>query len=312
MREHHLKAGASTCHWGYFDAELPPVLTVASGARVTIDTVNGGPEILPPPGFKVLPEHLDVHANCERQLPGHILTGPVAITGAEPGDTLEVRIIAIKLLQDWGYNFIRPLAGALQQDFDARYDLNIPLDTARQIARLPWGVDLPLRPFFGVMGVSPPPHWKRITSLIPRAHGGNLDNKELVQGASLFLPVFVAGGMFSCGDGHAVQGDGEVNVTAIETALQGTFEFILHKGSKLALPRAETPLHYITMGMDPDLDICAKSALRDMIALIVSKAGLSRENAYVLCSLAADLRITQMVNGSNGVHCMILKSAVHG
>lgn len=310
MAHHRLKSGVETCHWGFFDAALKPVLTIASGDRVTVETISGGPDVLPGPGFHVPPELLEVHAKSERMLPGHILTGPIAVEGAEPGDALEVRVLEVKFRQDWGYNFIKPLAGTLPDDFPERYDTNIPLDLDANVAKLPWGLDLPLAPFFGVMGVAPPPGWGRITSLIPRAHGGNLDNKELGAGATLFLPVFVSGAMFSCGDGHGAQGDGEVNVTAIETALEGTFELHLRKGAGLAYPRAETPSHYITMGMDPDLDQCVVRALREMIALLGEIGGLKREDAYTLCSLAADLRVTQTVNGSKGVHCMIAKALV--
>jgi acetamidase/formamidase len=245
-------------------------------------------------------------------VPGHILTGPVAITGAEPGDVLEVEILDVRLRQDWGYNLIRPLAGTLPDDFHEPRLLNIPLDQTRMVGRLPWGLDLPLAPFFGVMGVAPPPAWGRITSLIPRAMGGNLDNKELRPGAKLYLPVFVPGALFSCGDGHGVQGDGEVCVTAIETALQGRFKLTLRRDLRLDYPRAETPTHYMTMAMDPDLDQCVVRALRDMIALLGEKRNLSREDAYTLCSLAADLRVTQTVNGSKGIHCMIAKTVVHG
>jgi acetamidase/formamidase len=312
VAHHHLKSGVETCHWGFFDAALPPVLTVESGDSVTFETISGGPDVLPPAGFHVLPELLEVHARSERMVPGHILTGPVAIEGAMPGDVLEVRVRDIALRQDWGYNFIRPLAGTLQEDFPTPYQINIPLDRDADVARLPWGLDLPLAPFFGVMGVAPPPAWGRITSIIPRAHGGNIDNKELVAGTTLYLPVFVEGAMFSCGDGHGAQGDGEVNVTAIETALEGTFEFLVRKDLGFAYPRAETPGHYITIGMDPDLDQCAVRALREMIVLLAEKAGLKKEEAYTLCSLAADLRITQTVNGSKGVHCMIARSLVDG
>ena len=145
---------------------------------------------------------------------------------------------------------------------------------------------------------------------MPRAFGGNIDNKELVAGTTLFLPVFVDGGLFSCGDGHGAQGDGEVCVTAIETALQGTFTFILHKDMGFTVPRARTPTHHITMFMHPDLDRCAEEALREMIRLICGISDLTREDAYMLCSLAADLRITQTVNGSKGVHCMLAKQLI--
>jgi acetamidase/formamidase len=312
MAHHVLKSSVETCHWGYFDAAIAPVLTVASGDTVTIETISGGPDVVPPPPFHVPPELREVHARSERMLPGHILTGPVAVAGARPGHVLEVRIKDVKLRQDWGYNVIGPLKGTLQDDFHAHRRINIPLDAKRNVGRMPWGVDLPLAPFFGVMGVAPPPAWGRITSLVPRAMGGNLDNKELRPGARLFLPVFNGGALFSCGDGHGVQGDGEVCITAIETALEGTFELIVREDLTFTYPRAETPTHYMTMGMDPDLDQCVVMALRDMIRLLGEVAGLSREDAYTLCSLAADLRVTQTVNGAKGIHCMILKTAVHG
>ena len=312
MMHHHLQASAETCHWGFFDAARKPSLTIDSGDRVTIDTLTGAPEVVPKAGFYVPPELADVHARAERFAGGaHILTGPVAIRGAKPGNVLEVRILDVKLRQDWGFNVIRPLAGTLQDDFHEMRLMHIPLDRERNIGRLPWGLELPLAPFFGIMGVAPPPAWGRITSIVPRAHGGNLDNKELVTGATLYLPVFVDGAMFSCGDGHGAQGDGEVCVTAIETALQGTFEFILRDDVRLSYPRAETPKHYITMGMDPDLDQCAVIALRDMIKLICERSNLSKEDAYTLCSLAADLHVTQTVNGSKGIHVMLEKSLLH-
>lgn len=304
---HHLVASVQTCHWGSFDAALPPALRVDSGDRLTVDAVSGGPEVLPPEGFHVPPELLEIHARSARHLPGHILTGPVSVTGAEPGDTLEVRILDVRLRQDWGYNIIRPLAGTLPSEFDAHRLIHIPLDSGRMTGRMPWGLDLPLRPFFGIMGVAPPAHWGRISSIVPRAHGGNLDNKELRPGSSLFLPVHVPGALFSCGDGHAAQGDGEVCTTAIETALQGCFELVLHKRTGLTYPRAETPTHLITMGMDPDLDQCLAMALRDMIALLGERAGLSREDAYTLCSVAVDFRVTQTVNVNRGVHAMLPK-----
>ena len=309
MTMHRLLASVETCHWGQFDACLSPVLTLRSGDTLVVDSVSGGPEVLPPAGFHVPPELMDIHARLPRPVPGHILTGPVAVEGAEPGDTLEVRIVDVQLRQDWGYNVIRPLAGTIPEDFNERMRLlHIPLDAAHQTGRLPWGLDLPLHPFFGVMGVAPPPQWGRISTIQPRAHGGNLDNKELRPGASLYLPVHVPGALFSCGDGHAAQGDGEVCTTAIETALQGTFELVLHKTTGLSYPRAETPTHWITMGMDPDLDRCVEMALRDMIVLLGRLRGLSREDAYTLCSLAVDFRVTQTVNGHKGVHAMLAKS----
>jgi acetamidase/formamidase len=306
---HHLKASAENCHWGFFDAARGPVLTIESGDRVTIDTLSGAPDFVPKSGFHVPPELADVHARAERFTAGpHILTGPIEIKGAKPGHVLEVRILDVKLRQDWGFNLIRPLAGTLQDDFHETRLIHIPLDAARNVGQLPWGLELPLAPFFGIMGVAPPPAWGRINSAVPRAHGGNLDNKELVAGTTLYLPVLTEGAMFSCGDGHGAQGDGEVCVTAIETALQGTFELVLREDLSFTYPRAETSTHYITMGMDPDLDQCVVMALRDMLRLICERTNLSKEDAYTLCSLAADLHVTQTVNGSKGIHVMLAKS----
>jgi acetamidase/formamidase len=230
------------------------------------------------------------------------------VRGAEPGDVLEVRIRQVVLRQDWGWNLIQPLLGTLPDDFPELRRTFLPLDRERMEARLPWGSALPLRPFFGIMACAPPPGWGRITSVIPRAHGGNMDNKELVAGTTLYLPVFVPGAGFCVGDGHGAQGDGEVCLTAIETALTGTFEIHLRKDLSLTLPRAETPTHHVTMGFDPDLDDAAAMALRDMIRLITERTGLSREDAYMLCSLAADLRVTQTVDVNKGIHVMLEKA----
>ena len=311
-QNHELNAGPETVHWGIFDASLSPVLEVESGDTVTLHCISGTPEILPHGKFDILPEHLEVHERVQPEAVGHIMTGPVAIKGAMPGDVLEVRILDIKLRQDWGWNAIRPLLGALPDEFPDTRLLHIPLDRERMVAELPWGVDLPLNPFFGVLGVAPPPAWGRITSIIPRQHGGNMDIKDLMPGTTLYLPVFNPGAQFSAGDGHAAQGDGEVCVTAIETCLTGTFELHLRKDMTLNSPRAETPTHYITMAFDPDLDEAAKQALRFMLALIQEKANLSKEDAYTLCSIAADLHVSQIVNQHKGVHIMLAKSALHG
>ncbi|TMM54159.1 acetamidase/formamidase family protein [Sulfitobacter sabulilitoris] len=308
MSDTPLLASPETCHWGYFDASMSPVRTVRSGDEIVIETVSGGPDMMPGDGFHIPPELLEIHAAGVPAMPGHILTGPVAVEGAEPGDVLQIDILDIALKQDWGYNMIRPLAGTLPYDFDTRRRVILPLDAARGVATMPWGLELPLAPFFGVMGVAPPPGWGRISTIEPRSHGGNIDNKELVAGSTLYLPVHVAGALFSCGDGHGAQGDGEVCVTAIETALRGRFRLSLRRDLALDYPQAETPAHVITMGMDPDLDRCVEMALRDMIALIVARTGLSREDAYMLCSLAGDLRVTQTVNGCKGIHMMMAKS----
>jgi acetamidase/formamidase len=307
---HHLSSSPETVHWGWFDAALPHVLTIASGDRITIDSLSGGPANLPGEGFGVPPELLQVHAKSQRRLPGHILTGPVAVQGAQPGDVLEVRIIDVTLRQDWGYTFVRPLAGALPNEVEAFEQIISRLDREKKVGLLPWGLEIALRPFFGVMGVAPPPAWGSISSIQPRAHGGNLDIKELVPGSTLYLPVFSEGAGFSVGDGHAVQGDGEICTTAIETALTGTFELHVRKDLRLDYPAAETPSHLVTMGMDPDLDTAARDALRRMIDRVTQETGLSRARAMMLMSLVADVRVSQLVNEHKGIHVMMPKSAL--
>jgi acetamidase/formamidase len=309
MTQHRLDASPGTVHWGYFDAALKPVLTIDSGDSVTISTVSGLPDQLPPDRRAVtIPDALPaIHAQVERKHGPHICTGPVAIRGAKTGDTLEVRIKSVALHYDWGFNMIRPGAGALPDDFTQGRVIHIGLDAQRMIGHLPFGTDIPLRPFFGVMGVAPSPEAGSVSSVPPGRHGGNIDNKELVAGTVLYLPVHTDGALFSAGDGHGAQGDGEVCLTAIETGLVGTFELHLHPGRRLDWPYAETETHLITMAFDPDLDACVTIALREMIAAICARTGLSREDAYTLCSLAADLRVTQVVNGSKGVHAMLEK-----
>jgi acetamidase/formamidase len=313
MTTHHrLHASPETIHWGFFDAALKPVMRVASGDRVTIESISGSAGESGKDGFALLPEHAQVLAKCTPRMGPHIITGPVWVEGAEPGDTLEVRIESVELRQNWGYNAVRPLRGGLPEDFRTLQIINIPIDLAKQEARLPWGVTVPLRPFFGIMAVAPAPELGMISSVEPREFGGNIDNKELVAGTTLYLPVQVPGALFSVGDGHAVQGDGEVCLTALETAMRGTFQLIVHKRTGLKFPRATTPTHHIAMGMDPDLDDAAKQALREMIAWLGELKGWKPIDAYVTCSLACDLHVTQIVDGNKGVHAMFPRALLGG
>ncbi len=304
MSTHHtLGATPETIHWGHFSATLPPVMRVQSGDRITIDTLSGSREEAKQ-AKNVLAQHTAIIDTCKPQMGPHIITGPVWVEGAEPGDTLEVRIETIDFRQDWGYNSVRPLRGGLPEDFRTLQILNIPIDIKKREALLPWGLTVPLKPFFGIMAVAPRPEYGMVSSVEPREYGGNMDNKELTAGSTLLLPVQVPGALFSVGDGHGVQGDGEVCLTALETALQGTFTLILHKATGLRFPRAVTPTHYIAMGMDQDLDDAAKQALREMIAWLVELKGWKPLDAYVSCSLACDLHVTQIVDGNKGVHAM--------
>lgn len=311
MIHHRLASSPETCHWGIFDATLPPVLTIASGDTVTVETISGGPDVMPSAPYEVLPELRAVHARVPRG-PGHILTGPIRIEGAQIGDVLEIKVEAVEPRQDWGWMCIRPLRGTLPEDFPEFHLAHHKIDKAANVTRLPWGMTVPLAPFFGVMGVAPPKAWGRIDTIVPRDHGGNIDLKEMTAGSTLYLPVWVEGANFSVGDGHGVQGDGEVCLTALETALTGTFTLTVRKDLKFKFPRAETPTHLITLGLNEDLDDAAKQALREMITLIRERTNITAEEAYMLCSLAVDLRVTQTVDGNKGIHAMLRKSLLAG
>jgi acetamidase/formamidase len=309
MAEHELFPSSANVHWGFFDGTLEPVLTIASGDIVTVHSLSGGPDLLPPAelGATVGPEYADVHAHAVRGPGPHILTGPIAVEDAEAGDALRVDILDVRLRCNWGYNVVRPGAGALPDDIKESRNIHLPIDLARRIVHTPWGFDIPAAPFFGVMGNAPPRDWGQQTSIVPRAFGGNIDNKMLTAGSVLYLPVFEPGGLFSAGDGHAAQGDGEVCVTAVETGLTGVFRINLVKNANLSLPLAETPTHHITMGFDEDLDKASEIALRQMIDWIVANGKWSFEDAYRVCSLVAELRITQVVNRAKGAHMMLPK-----
>lgn len=308
-RTHRLDPTPETVHWGYFDATIPARLEVDSGDTVIVDTVSGWMEVAPDPGL-YRPEHRTIIDTLKPVMGPHILTGPIAVRGAQPGDTLEVRIRAIELTADWGWNVMRPLRGTLPEDFPVFQRRVIPIDRRAMTAKLDWGPTIPLRPFFGILATAPRPEYGRLSTVEPREFGGNVDCKEFVAGSSLFLPVFVPGANFSAGDGHAVQGDGEVDLTALETCLKGTFELVVHKGMKLAMPRAITPTHYISIGLDWDLDDAAKQALRGMIAWLVEMKGWKPAEAYVFCSLACDLHVTQLVDGIKGIHAMVRKELI--
>ena len=313
QRAHHnLPAGVGSVHRGVFAAAIPPVLTIASGDTVEVTTLSGNADDLPAAGsgFTVLPEHRNVLEKVAAGEGPHLMTGPIAVAGAEPGDELVVDILAVALNHDWGWNLIAPGKGTLPEDFPNMRRIHVAIDRARGVVTMPWGLELKAAPFFGIIGVAPAPADGRRTSVVPRAFGGNIDNKNLGAGATLHLPVLAAGALLSVGDGHALQGDGEVCLTAIETGLRGTLRVSVAKGTGIVQPWAETPTHYITMGFDPDLDQAARIALRDMIRLAQRVGGLGAEDAYTLCSIAADLHVTQLVNISKGVHVMLAKQAL--
>ena len=313
QQTYQLKPTPKTVAWGYYDASTPPVLRIKSGDTVEIQTlITSTPTRLEGAGVKpadVEQSLRDIVKEVTNKGPGgHILTGPIFIEGAEPGDVLEVRIQSIKLAIPYAYNAFSPGRGFLPEDFPYARMRIIPLDEKRMVAHFADGIEIPLRPFFGSIGVAPPEVSGRISSAPPWIHAGNLDNKELVAGTTLFIPVHARGALFLAGDGHAGQGNGEVDITAMETSLIGTFQLIVRKDMHLRWPRAETPTHYITMGLHEDLNEATKMALREMIDFLVTEKHLTREDAYMLSSVAADLDITQLVDGNKGVHAMIPKS----
>jgi len=310
VKTHVLRSTPETVHWGYLDGSLPPVLSIDSGDRVVIECVTGNPEWMPPAsaGLQVLPEITLIHATVARGTGAHILTGPIFVKDAKVGDVLEVRILDIALRQDWGFNLFRAYMGTVPEDFPYSRLIHVKLDQASNMAIMPSGLKVPMAPFFGQLAVAPPKANGRQNSKEPREFGGNLDCKDLTAGSTIYLPVWNDGALFSTGDGHAAQGHGEVNGTAIETSLKGTFEFVVRKDLGWRLPRAETATHLIAFGLDADLDDAARQALKQMIDWIVALTGIPKDEAYALCSFAADLHVTQTVNNVKGVHAMIAKS----
>jgi acetamidase/formamidase len=309
---HVLKPTPKTVVWGYYDAASKPVLKIKSGDTVQVQTLlAGSPQRLEEaflPAAEVEQSLRDIFNEVKDKGPGgHILTGPIWIEGAEPGDTLEVRVKEVKLAINYGYTGFVAKRGFLPEDFDRTRTRIIRLDEKRMVGQFGKGIEIPLRPFFGCMGVAPPASAGRISSGPPGVHAGNLDNKELVAGTKLFIPVHVPGALFAVGDGHAAQGNGEVCLTAIETSLRGTFEFVVRKDLKLRLPRAETPSHYIVMGLDKDLTKATKLAVREAIDFLVTQKDLGADEAYMLTSVSVDFCITQLVDGTLGVHGMIPK-----
>jgi acetamidase/formamidase len=310
-----LTAAPGTVAWGNYDASRAPVLRIHSGDTVVFRTLlTNSPSGLEKAGVKpgdveqALRDVFDKVPQSDRGPGGHILNGPVTIDGAEPGDTLEIRIRKIELAIPYAYNGFRYGAGILTDDFPYSRIKIIPLDKDRMVAHFAPGIEIPLHPFFGSMGVAPPPNFGRYDSTPPTVIGGNMDNKELVEGTTLYLPVFNRGALFEIGDGHAGQGNGEVDVTAMETSLIGTLQFVVRKDIHIANPRAETPTAYISMGFDDDLSIAAHKAVRNMVDFLVDEKHMTRDDAYMLTSVAGDVDVTEVVDRNKGVHVILPKA----
>lgn len=312
-RVHELPLRPANVHWGYYDSRVPPALRIASGERVRIETmVAGGLQRLRLAGAREdeIPEALKaVEAGVTERGPGvHPMTGTIYVEGAEPGDTLEVRIQGIEFLHPFGVVAHTPGLGTIPNAYPYSFLRLVRWQPGADRAEFKPGVTMPIAPFFGSIGVAPPPIAGRISSRPPGWHGGNLDNKDLVTGTTLYLPVHVSGALLSVGDGHAMQGHGEVIGTAVETSLRGTFEVHVRKGRKIMWPRAETPTHFISMGINEDLDVAAQIATQEMIDFLVAEKGFTREEAYVFTSIAVDLHVTQTVDLTKGVHASVAKS----
>jgi acetamidase/formamidase len=317
-RTHRLEATPSTVVYGYYWSEAKPALHIDSGDIIDVDTLltntpaglekAGMPESRIQPSLKTIVDEV----TGDRKGPGgHILTGPVYVEGAEPGDVLEVKILSIQLAIDYGYNGCK---GFMPENCEPDTPIKIiALDRSRMTAEFSPGIVLPLHPFFGSMGVAPAPEAGRVSSNPPGRHAGNLDNRELVAGSTLYIPVFTRGALFEIGDGHAAQGDGEVDQTAIETSLRGRLQLTVRKDMKLTWPRAETTGDYISMAADPDLTVATREAIQEMIDFLVARKKLTRHQAYQLVSLAGNVAVTQLVDKPNyGVHVRMPKSIFIG
>ena len=317
---HELKASPTNVHIGHFSAAIKPAIAINSGDLVVLEgPTHVEPDLVERSGVVPPSDIADYHRAIYREVKDrgpsvHVLVGPIYVNGAEPGDVLEVRILEVELASNYGVNRFRPDAGTLPGEFAEPWARVIRIDREKKTAEVARGVVVPVnRPFFGTMGVAPDPSLGRISSGPPGAHTGNLDNKDLGAGATLYMPIHAMGALFSAGDGHAAQGHGEVDLTAIETGLRGRFQFFVRKDMKLKWPRAENSNHWIVMGLHQDLNEAMKIAVRETIDFIVGKfPHLTRQEAYMIASVAVDYHVTQVVDGTKGIHGMIPKGIFAG
>jgi len=334
-----------TVTWGWFPIDRPPVLTIQSGDTVRIDTLShaGATQDEEPDTFlrafgveseEILQDVRDFWASrSDRPREGrsvHVITGPIYIDGAEPGDMLEVRILEVTTRVPYGVNNTGPTSGVFGGSYPGARPDDAPLDMprtrhlirtatveGREVALFSPDIHVPLAPFMGVMAVAPADlvvGQPGVTvsgvqsSRPPGPFGGNMDVKDLTAGTTLYLPVFQPGARFYVGDPHSAQGDGEVSGTAIEQSLSGVFNFTLHKGRSIAAPRAETATHYIMMGIDLDLDRALRMAVREVVNFLVEEKGLTPDKAFSLASIAVDFHVAEAVDLTQLVSGKIPKS----
>jgi acetamidase/formamidase len=320
--DHHLRATVDTVVLGYYAAEAKPVLTIKSGERVKVDTVSlfGIPDD-PEPFFRENNVPLDSEAvqdiiamKAEAKKRGITLkgplTGPIAVEGAEPGDMLEVRVLSLKFRADYGVNGARPNGTGPLGDITPRpWQKVYRIDIDRNRALFSPTIEMPLQPHLGQMGVAPPEAMGRLPSGPPTMiHGGNFDLREITVGSSLYLPVSVKGALFTTGDPHALQGNGEVTGTTIECNIEGVLQFIVHKGVSLKAPRIETPTHYIVVGIADELDGAMRTATLEAQQFLKEKEGMDFFTSYSFISLGADFCITRALKPGQMIHVLIPKS----
>jgi acetamidase/formamidase len=334
---HHLPATPETVHWGYFDGTLTPKLTIRSGDIVELETLThragDAPDLLMDDGVR------RVYQEVRDRGPGpHIMTGPIAVQGAEPGDTLEVRVLGLHPRLLYGSN-MASRAGLLYEHLGkrqratvfefgtnltlacAKFAFEVPAvasgpgsiiepGTARRVPALQ-GVAVPLRPHLGTGGVAPDMPG-RFSSVPPGRWGGNIDNWRFGAGTAMYYPVLVSGALYSAGDPHMAQGDGEISGTAIEASLHVTLQFVLHKDFPLRTQLLVTPTHWMVHAYHEDLNQAMHQAALEMLDFLTTHQGLSAEDAYALMSVAADFMVTQVVDQRRGVHAALAKSVFVG
>jgi acetamidase/formamidase len=316
---HVVESSDKTVHLGVYDTTLPPILTIDSGDTLSFPNTWSHFMNQMQPGVSI-----DKLADLRKSNPGrgpHSIIGPVAVNGAEAGDVLEVRYKRVTPFS-WGAVFNNPGSlgtGLLAADFPQGQVKYLDLDLKKMNAQFAPNINVPLKPFPGTLGVAPPdgyfpPLSPGVTNSVPPGpHAGNVDLSELCEGASLFIPVWKPGALIYTGDAHAVQGDGEISLTALETRFQELrIQVVLHKQKKFEWPIAETPSHWIILGMDKDLNVAMQMAARNAIKFLATRAGLTELDAYALCSIAVSFRVTQVVDIVRGVHAMIPKSLFTG
>lgn len=350
--DHFVRATPENVSWGWFPIDKGPVITVRPGQVVQIQALTGfgasgeeepvanlaSVDIAAADVPKELVAFWETHAARPREgRNGHLITGPVYIEGAEPGDVLEVQILGVRPWVPWGVNFTRARSGVLSESYPGYREGDPPLDTPPETPDLKpeefhiirtvtvegrdygvWdsGIRVPLAPFMGILAVAPDLSTESYGVDVPGVRrsgppgnfGGNLDVKHFVAGTRVFLPVSHPGARFYVGDPHGAQGDGEVSGTAIEQSMIGTFRFVLHKGARIGQPRGETPTHHLIMGLDRDLDRALRNATFEVVSFLVDHYGLRPSEAFSVASVAVDFTVSEAVDGVQVITALVPKA----